>query len=107
MVSFVSGLPLLVAMTGYLFVVLLAQLLRQRVWQAPLLAMFAVTLIGTLVMDILVLIVLTLLGTPLPIGDSLGLIALPRMLLNLLFAIPVYVMIRDLAQWVSPVQEVE
>jgi hypothetical protein len=107
MVSFVSGLPLLVAMTGYLFVVLLAQLLRQRVWQAPLLAMFSVTFIGTLVMDILVLIVLNLLGTSLPIGDSLGLVILPGMLLNLLFAIPTYVMVRDLAQWVSPAQEVE
>jgi hypothetical protein len=107
LVSFISGLPMLVAMSGYLFVVLLAQLLRQRVWQAPLLAMFTVTLIGTLVMDILVLIVLNLLGTSLPFGDSLGLIVLPKMLLNLLFAIPVYVMVRDLAQWVSPVQEVE
>jgi hypothetical protein len=107
MISFVSGLPSLVALAGYLFVVLLAQILRRRVWQAPLLAMFTVTLIGTIVMDILVLIVLTLLGRPLPFGDSLGLIVLPRMLLNLLFAIPVYVMIRDLAQWVSPVREVE
>jgi rod shape-determining protein MreD len=107
MVSFVSGLPWLVALSGYLFVVLLAQLLRQRVWQAPLLAMFSVTFLGTLTMDILVLIVLNLLGTPLPISDSLGLIVLPSMLLNLLFAIPIYVMMRDLAQWVSPIQEVE
>jgi len=107
MVSFVSGLPWPVTMFGYLFVVLLAQLLRRRVWQAPLLAMFSVTFIGTLIMDLFILLVLNLLGTPLPIGDSLGLIVLPSMLLNLLFAVPVYVMIRDLAQWVSPAEEVE
>jgi rod shape-determining protein MreD len=107
MVSFVSGLPWPVTMFGYLFVVLLAQLLRRRVWQAPLLAMFSVTFIGTLIMDLSILLVLNLLGTPLPIGDSLGLIVLPSMLLNLLFAVPVYVMIRDLAQWVSPAEEVE
>lgn len=58
-------------------------------------------------MDLFTLIMLNVLGTPLPIGDSLGLIVLPSMLLNLLFAVPVYVMIRDLAQWVSPVEEVE
>ena len=58
-------------------------------------------------MGILALLVLNLLGTPLPIGDSLGLIVLPSMLLNLLFAVPVYVIMRDLAQWISPVQEVE
>jgi rod shape-determining protein MreD len=107
MVSFVSGLPWPVVMFGYLFVVLLAQLLKKRVWQAPLLAMFSVTFMGTLIMDLSTLLILNLLGTPLPVGDSLGLVVLPSMLLNLLFAVPVYVMIRDLAQWVSPAQEVE
>jgi len=107
MVSFVSGMPWLVNMAGYLFVALLAQLLRQRVWQAPLLAMFSVVFIGTLSMNILALLVLNLLGTSLPIGDSLGLIILPGILLNLLFAIPVYAVMRDLAQWVSPIQEIE
>jgi biotin transporter BioY len=87
--------------------VLLAQLLRQRVWQAPLLAMFSVTFIGTLVMNILALLVLNLLGTPLEFSDSLGLVVLPSMLLNLLIAIPVYVIVRDLAQWISPMQELE
>ena len=58
-------------------------------------------------MNLLALIGLNLLGTPLPFGDSLGLIVLPSILLNLLFSIPVYAVIRDLAQWVSPVQEVE
>lgn len=107
MVSFVSGMPWPVTMSGYLLTVLLAQLFRQRVWQAPLLAMFSVTFVGTLVMGVLAIFTLNLLGTPLPIGDSLGLIVLPSILLNLLFAIPIYAMMRDLAQWVSPIQEVE
>jgi rod shape-determining protein MreD len=107
MVSFVSAVPWPVTIFGYLFVVLLAQLLKRRVWQAPLLAMFSVTFLGTLVANLFTLFLLNILGTPLPIADSLGLIVLPSMLLNLLFAIPVYVMVRDLAQWVSPAQEVE
>jgi rod shape-determining protein MreD len=107
MVSFVSRVPWPIAMTGYLFTVLLAQLLKQRVWQVPILAMFSVIFIGTLAMSILVLFVLNLLGTPLPIGDSFGLIVLPSMLLNLLFAVPVYAIVRDLALWISPTQEVE
>jgi rod shape-determining protein MreD len=107
MVSFVSGLPWPVAMIGYLFVVLLAQLLRQRVWQAPMLAMFSVIFLGTLVMNIFIILVLNLLGTPLPLGDSLGLIVLPSVLLNLLFSIPVYAIVRDLAQWIGLVKEVE
>jgi rod shape-determining protein MreD len=107
MVSFVSGTPWAVPMFGYLFVVLLAQLFKQRVWQAPLLAMFSVIFLGTLSMDIFALLVLNLFGTPLPLGDSLGLIVLPRVLLNLLFSIPVYAVVRDLAQWVGPVKEIE
>jgi len=107
MVSFVSGMPWPVIIAGYLFVVLLAQLLRQRVWQAPLLAMFSVIFLGTLSMNLLALLVLNFLGTPLPFGDSLGLIVLPSILLNLLFSIPVYAVVRDLAQWVSSAQEVE
>jgi hypothetical protein len=107
MVSFVSGLPWLIPVAGYSFVVLLAQLLKQRVWQAPLLAMFSVIFLGTLAMDILALLVLNVLGTSLPLNDSLGLVVLPQVLLNLLFSIPVYAIVRDLAQWVSPLKEVE
>ena len=107
MVSFVSGIPWPVPMAGYSLVVLLAQLFKQRVWQAPLLAMFSVIFLGTLSMNVLALLVLNLLGTPLPLGDSLGLVVLPQMLLNLLFSIPVSAIVRDMAQWVSPVKEVE
>ena len=100
-------MPWPVTMTGYLFVVLIAQILRQRVWQAPLLAMFSVIFLGTLSMNLLAILVLNFLGTPLPFGDSLGLIVLPSVLLNLLFSIPVYAVVRDVAQWVSLTQEVE
>jgi len=107
MVSFVSETPWPIIFAGYLFVVFLAQLLRQRVWQAPLLAMFSVVFVGTIVMDLLALLALNLLGRPLPFADSVGLIVLPSILLNLLFAMPVYVMVRDLARWLSPEQEME
>jgi hypothetical protein len=69
--------------------------------------MFSVIFLGTLAMNFLALLVLNLLGTPLPLGDSLGLVVLPSVLLNLLFSILVYAVVRDLAQWVSPAQEVE
>ncbi|MFZ5820159.1 MAG: hypothetical protein ACOYYJ_09665 [Chloroflexota bacterium] len=107
MVSFVSGMPWFVPLVGYLGVALLARLLQQRVWQAPMLAMFSVTFLGSLFMNFFALIVLQLSGRPLPFGDSFGLIVLPSLLLNLLFAIPVYVVMRDLARWIYPVPEAE
>jgi len=107
MVSFVSKLPWPVTFAGYLFVVLIAQMLRRRVWQAPLLAMFSVVFLGSLIMGVIALLVLNILGGLYPIGDTLGLIILPSILLNLLVSIPVYAMVRDLANWVAPVPEVE
>ncbi len=105
MVGFVTHLPWIVILIGYLAVVSMAQLLQRRVWQAPLLAMFSVTFAGTLCMQMLTYFYLTLTGTPLPLGDVLGLVTLPSLLLNMLFAIPVYVFMRDLARWVYPSQE--
>ena len=107
MVSFVSKLPWPVTFVGYLFVVLIAQLLRSRVWQAPLLAMFSVVFLGTSFMGLLALVVLNVLGGSYPLSDTVGLIVLPSILLNLLVSIPVYTMVRDLAHWVAPAPEVE
>ena len=106
LVGFISGMPWLIPMIAYLVVVAIAQLLQRRVWQAPLLAMFLVSFIGTLVLHILSLGSLQLTGTPLQIPDVLGLITLPAVLLNLLIAIPVYAVMRDLAGWVYPMPEV-
>ena len=47
MVGLISGLPWYVPLLGYLAVVGLGRLLTRRVWQAPLLAMFAITFMST------------------------------------------------------------
>jgi len=99
----ISGLPWFVPVIGYLLVVAGARLLQRRIWQAPLLAMFAVTFAGTLAMHVLSLIVLRLSGVPLPLEDSFTLITLPSVLLNLILAVPVHTLIRDLAEWLHPV----
>ena len=107
LVGFVSGISWIVPALGYLAVVALAQALQGRVWQAPLLAMFSVTFVGTIVISIISLVVLRFSGVPLPVGDVLGLITLPCVLLNMILAIPVYAVMRDLARWVYPSAEAE
>ena len=107
LVGFVSGIPLLVPVSGYLAVVVLARMFLRRVWQAPLLAMFSITFLGTLLVSLLSIAALGLSGVELPIGDVLGLLTLPAVLLNLLIAIPVYAVMRDLARWVYPSPEAE
>ncbi len=107
LVGFVSGISWIVPTLGYIAVVALAQIFQRRVWQAPLLAMFSITFLGTIVLSVLSLIVLRFAGVPLPIDDALGLLTLPGILLNMLLAIPVYAVMRDLARWVYPSPEVE
>ncbi|NWG06835.1 MAG: hypothetical protein HXY35_09145 [Chloroflexi bacterium] len=107
LVGFVSGLPLIVPILSYLMVVFVAQLFQRRVWQAPLLAMFSVTFLGTVGMSLFSLLILRFTGVPLPVGDVLGLITLPSILLNMLLSIPAYAVMRDLARWVYPTPEVE
>jgi len=106
LVGFVSGISWLVPMASYLAVVTLAQVLQRRVWQAPLLAMFSVTFLGTIGLSIISLVVLRFSGIPLVIADVFGLLTLPGILLNMLMAIPVYAVMRDLARWVYPAPEV-
>ena len=105
LVGIVSGVPWYIYLVGYLIVVGMARLLIHRIWQAPLLAMFAVTLIGTLELLMLTFVQRTLFETPLSFGDVFLQIVLPSILLNLLLAIPVHGLIRDLANRLYP-QEV-
>jgi len=107
LVGFVSGIAWFVPVISYLIVVMLAQILQRRIWQAPLLAMFVVTFLGTLVLYLLSFASLQLSGVPLSVTDTLGLLTLPGVLLNLLLAIPAYAVMRDLSRWVYPSPEVE
>ncbi len=98
----VSGVPWYIYLIGYLSVVGVARLLVHRIWQAPLLAMFAVTFIGTLELLMLTFVQRTIFEVPLGFSEVFSQIILPTVLLNLLLAIPVHGLIRDLAKWLYP-----
>jgi rod shape-determining protein MreD len=102
LVSLSTALPFGLPIIGYLLVVGMALLLRQRVWQVPLLAMFVATFLGTLITQALAVLVLRLTGTPLAWLESVNMITLPSMLLNLVVAIPAYALLGDLARWLYP-----
>ena len=97
LMGLISGIPWYIYLAGYLSVVGLARLLVHRIWQAPLLAMFAVTFAGTLELLLLMFFQRTLFEIPLVFNDVFAQIVLPTILLNLLLAIPVHALMRDLA----------
>jgi rod shape-determining protein MreD len=102
LVSYVSALPLGAVIVGYLLAVGLALLLKQRVWQVPILAMLVATLFGTLLVNLVEIIALRIVETPLPFWTAINLVTLPSVLLNLLIAIPFYAIFSDLANWLNP-----
>jgi rod shape-determining protein MreD len=106
MVSFISASPLGVLAAGYLVITLITRMFRRRVWQTPILSMFLMTFIGSILTQGLVMGALIFEGTSLPLLDSINLVVLPGTLLNLGLALPVYAIITDMAHWVYP-EEVE
>jgi cytochrome b subunit of formate dehydrogenase len=107
LVAFFSGMPWLAPTAGYMAVVLFSGVFQRRVWQAPLLAMFSVVFAGVFFIHLLSFVSLQISGVPLSFLDVMGLITLPSLLLNMLFSIPVYAFMRDLARWVYPAEEYE
>jgi rod shape-determining protein MreD len=105
MVGAASGLPMAVTVVAYLGTTALARLVLRRVWETPILALFAVVFIGTLLYGGLILVVTSFAGGNYPAADAFSLIILPGILLNCVLALPIYAVMRDVAAWVYPVQE--
>jgi cell shape-determining protein MreD len=102
LVGIVSAVPWYIYLASYLVVVGAARLLTRRIWQAPLLGMFAITFTGTLVLLMLTFFYRSVFEVPLALSQAFIQVMLPSLLLNLLLAIPVHALVRDLAQRLYP-----
>jgi rod shape-determining protein MreD len=102
--SLASALPAGVMLLGYLGVIALAELIKRRIWHVPVLALFVIIFLGTLLTHGLSILALVLSGTPLPLLQAFNLVTLPSLLLNTLLAIPMYSVMGDLAGWLYPLE---
>ena len=107
MVGYVSGLPWYIPMFGYLSVVGLTLIIQRRIWQTLLLEVFIVIFMGTLFMHGLSMGYLVIMGSTYNLTNALGTVTLPSILLNLILAIPVYMLIRDITNWIQPIRDSE
>jgi rod shape-determining protein MreD len=98
--AFVSAIPWYVCIITYLAVVILSRTIRKILWQSPLLSMFSVTIVGSIILYILSFVGLQATGIDYPWQDSLVRIIIPSVFLNLFLAIPVYAVVKDTARWV-------
>lgn len=102
MVGLVSALHFLIPLVSYLAVTGLALATKRRIWQIPILGMSVVTVVGTLFHHQISFVAVSIAGTDLPWFEAMQVITLPSLLLNILLAVPVFVIVRDFAEWLHP-----
>ena len=102
MVGFVSAIPFWTPILVFLLVTAIGVYLKRRVWQIPVLALFVTILFGTVILHLLSIAVLSVVQAPVPLGQAFNLIILPGLLLNLLAAIPIHGVVREIAAWLYP-----
>ncbi|MBG0783919.1 MAG: hypothetical protein H0S79_02340 [Anaerolineaceae bacterium] len=103
-ISAISAMPFYAPLIGYAGVYGISKILQRKVWQAPILAMFIVTLVGTLFQQAVYVLALQVSGAPISWGVSLNSVILPSILLNLLFALPMYALVNDVVGRLYPLE---
>lgn len=103
LISIMSAMPFFVPFFGYLAITVITQMIQKRVWQTPLLAMLIAVFFGTIIQHVLYIVALIISGTPISWIDSMNLVTLPSLLINMLLAIPAYAVVHEIALMIKPV----
>ncbi len=102
---YVSAIPWYATIGSYLLIYLVGIAIKNRLWQSPLLSFFLVLIIGSLVNYGAAYIGLRLTGSAIQLTDAVRTIILPSLILNLVIALPVYLLARDMTLWLYPQEE--
>lgn len=105
MVAFVSAVPVVATVTGYLVAMGLGRFFHRRIWQAPVLAMFITTAISTVLQHLITMTFLNINYSAISLGQGFTAVTLPSAFLNLVLALPVYALVTDFSKWVYPVED--
>jgi len=104
LISIVSAMPFFAPMIGYLGVVGISKLLQKRVWRIPMVAMIIVTLLGSFFQHSIYVVFLQVAGITLSWRQSLDSVIVPSVLLNLIFALPIFAIVNDLVGRIYPLE---
>lgn len=98
----VSALPAYIPIIVYLVVFRISRLFQARLMQSPLLSMLVLTFAATLLQVLINIAYLFVIRVDLNFTDALVEVALPSVLLNMLLAIPVHAIVREIAIYAFP-----
>ena len=105
LISIVSAMPFFAPLIGYVGVLIFSIVLQNQIWRVPLISMLIVTFVGTIFQQAIYVIALQISGAPIKWGESIDMVILPSILLNLIFAIPIFAIASELARRVYPLEE--
>jgi hypothetical protein len=103
LMSFISNTPWYINLLTYLFVAACSRFMSRHFWHNPLIALIIVVFFSSIVGLSLQMGILLFQGLSFDILTTIKTIVIPSIFLNLLFAIPVYIVMNDMAQWVFPI----
>lgn len=101
-VAYVSAINPIVPFISYFFVVVIARFFQHRIWQSPIMALIVVSFFGSLMESGLSFLTLSISGVSIGFNVSLIQVVIPTLFLNLLLALPVYAIGKDLHRWLYP-----
>lgn len=104
LISFASAIPWYAAFIVYLTVAGFSRYFSRRFWHNPLIALFIVSFFSAVLHNLVTFAALKTAGGTLDWGASLTHIMVPSIFLDLLIALPIYAIVRDMAKWVYPVE---
>ncbi len=105
LVALYSGMPVFVPIIVYPLATSLAMWFHKKIWRSPIIILLFITLVGTLAAHFFSLIGLLFLGGNFSLMVVIQRITLPSILLNFLFALPVYGLISGISNWLFPKME--
>lgn len=91
-----SNLPIWLPVIPYFLIASIISLLNRRIWKLPIMSLFGLTIIGTFLILVIQWLYLFLIGVPINFESALNLVIIPSMLLNLIFAFPIYVIMGEI-----------
>lgn len=100
--SFFTQVNWLAIAGPYIFLIIITQLLHVKFWNSPLLVMLSMSVLGSLLMHSVTLVFLFFQEIPINFNQAFSEVMLPSVFLNLLLALPIYFLIKDILGWINP-----
>lgn len=99
-ITFISSVPVPGVLVSYMLAAVLTRVLVNRLWEMPIFSMLIITIVATISQHLIYIITSQIRGIPIPLTQSLNQITLPSVFLNVILALPVYLIVQDVQKYV-------